>query len=132
MFIDVINSGGIYMSNNERRKYDNKDDPEPEAFSRRGIDQEEIISRKRLYQMFSKNYEKLNKIQQDLNNGLKKEVRKLSKEQPKIKTQISKLHNKIDNIRSEKAGRNKHRENLGWYLSVILSIITILSLTGVI
>ena len=120
------------MPDNERRKYDQKDDPDPQDFSRRKLDQEAIISRKRLYQMFNENSIKLNKIQQDLNNGLKKEVKKLSKEQPKIKTQISKLHNKIDNIRSEKAGREKHRDNLGWYLSVILSIITMLSLTGVI
>ena len=120
------------MSNNERRKYDNKDDPYPQDFSRREIDHEAIISRRRLYKMFNENFAKLNKIQQELNNGLKKEVKKLSEEQPKIKTQISKLHNKVDNIRSEKTGRKKHRENLGWYLSVILSIITILSLTGVI
>ena len=115
------------MSNSGRRKYDNKEIPEPEDFGRRennGI----IINKKRLYNMLCSMKDELNNLQVTLDNGIVDAVNENSEKVEKLSKKVEKLQeNMKSNERYHEGARDRTKKMMAWAIGIAGWVIALLA-----
>jgi len=94
--------------------------------------EDEVITKNKLFELLTDTQKTVNQMQQTLNNGLKTGVERNSKNIHSLKSEVRTLCKNINMDVYEEKGVKKYKQRLGWYISGILSVVTVLSLLGVI
>lgn len=97
---------------------------------------QDFISNKKFFEMFMKLDSTVDEILQTLNNGLKTDVRRNSKEISKLKNKVGSLDDtiseKINTDNAKKEGRAYIREFIAYFLAALANLGLILSLLDII
>ncbi|MGM0437504.1 MAG: hypothetical protein ACQEQD_04465 [Bacillota bacterium] len=120
---------------NGRRKYDDKNNPEPEDFGRRDTNGDIIIDKKKLYNMFCEVKDEIIDLRTIMNNGIVDSVERLSrhteinsKKIEQLKEKISEMDNKVETHRSyDKGSKDRIKKIIVWGVGIGGWLIALLS-----
>jgi len=113
-------------ANNGRRKYDNKDNPEPDDFGRR--ENNGIIDKERLYNMLCSMKDEINNLQVTLDNGIVDAVEENSEKVEKLSERVEKLQENMKSNESYYEGTRDHtKKMMAWAIAIAGWVIALLA-----
>ena len=110
-----------------RRKYDNKDNPEPEDFGRRENNGDIVIDKERLYNMLCSMKDEINNLQVTLDNGIVEAVEANSEKVEKLSARVEKLQENMKSNESYYKGTRDHtKKMMAWAIGIAGWVIALL------